>query len=131
MPLAVGNHGGRAPHMAHDDDDQQREGNKRLRNERYEADNHGAARPLWPPRQADNSLPLGIGKRDDLVVSGRRRRVDQAEVLDVQMIGNLCQNRSLTYFTKATMGARAFAFAGFSCSPTATAATIAGRLRKF
>src|SRR6516225_6591632 len=47
LPLAVGNRGGRAPHMAHDDDDQRREGNKRLRNERYEADNHGAARPLF------------------------------------------------------------------------------------
>ena len=90
--------------MAHDDDDQQREGNKRLRNERYEADNHGAARPLWPPRQADNRLPLGIGKRDDLVVSGRRRRVDQAEVLDVQMIGNLCQKPVADIFHQCDNG---------------------------
>ena len=64
---------------------------KALRNERNEADNYGAARPLWPPRQADNRLPLGIGKRDDLIVSERRRRIDQAQVLDLQMIANLCQ----------------------------------------
>jgi hypothetical protein len=91
LPLAVGDRGGRAPHMANDDDEQQREGNKRQRNERHEADNHGSARPLWPPRQADNRLPLGIGKRDHLIVAGRHRRVDQAEVIDLQMIGDLCQ----------------------------------------
>src|SRR6516164_10773906 len=42
-------------------------------------------------RHAKRTTGCPSGKRDDLVVSGRRRRVDQAEVVDVQMIGNLCQ----------------------------------------
>jgi hypothetical protein len=98
LPLAVGDCGGRLPHMAHDDEGQQREGNKRHRDKRYEADDHRPAWLLRPPRQADHRLSLAVGQCNDLIVAGRRRRVDQAEALDLQMIANLGQEPMVDIF---------------------------------
>ena len=84
---------GGAPHVAQHEADEQRKAAERHRDERQHAADDVAARPRRLPGEAGDRVALRVGEFDGVLAGRRRRRVDLAQVRQLQALADLLEHR--------------------------------------
>ena len=117
LPLAGGDGGRGAPHIADHQADQDGEAGKRYRDEGNDTCDDRGARPRRRPGNAGDGVTLGVGKFRDPIRVGLCRIVDQTQPAELQAIADLTEQTVADVFDGEG-------------EPTADAETMAGRPRK-